>query len=88
MYEGISAHRCFTLGNNMFYLLTPWCRILFEKLTITQLVKKYHAFLWDPKVHYRVHKSPPPDPILSEANSVHPIDTYLPKVHLTVCFNA
>jgi hypothetical protein len=26
------------------YLLTPWCRILFEELIITQLVKKYSAF--------------------------------------------
>ena len=26
------------------YLLTPWCRVLFEKLTGLQLVKKFHAF--------------------------------------------
>jgi len=26
-------------------LLTPWCRILFEKLIVTQLVKKNPAFL-------------------------------------------
>jgi hypothetical protein len=37
------------------YLLTSWCRILFEKLIVTQLVKKYPAFLWSPKVHHRVH---------------------------------
>jgi hypothetical protein len=65
-------------------LLTPWCRILFEKLIVTQLVKKYPAFLWNPKVHYRVHKSPPLDPILSQLNTVRPIDPYLPKVHLNV----
>jgi hypothetical protein len=27
--------------NLLTYLLTPWCRILFEKLTFTQLVKNY-----------------------------------------------
>jgi alkylated DNA nucleotide flippase Atl1 len=27
---------------------TPWCRILFEKLIVTQLVEKYSAFLWNP----------------------------------------
>jgi hypothetical protein len=27
---------------------------------------------------------PPLDPILSDPNSVHPIDPYLPKVHLNI----
>jgi hypothetical protein len=66
------------------YLLTPWCRILFEKLIVTQLVKKYPAFLRNPKVHNRAHKSPPLDPILSQPNPLHPIDPYLRKVHFNV----
>ena len=32
---------CALLG---FYLLTPWCRVLLEKLTGLQLVKKFPAF--------------------------------------------
>jgi hypothetical protein len=70
-------------GYLLTYLLTPWCRI-FEKLIVTQLVKKYPAFLRNPKVHHRAHKSPPLDPILSQPNPVRPIDPYLPKVHLNV----
>jgi hypothetical protein len=65
------------------YSLTPWCRILFEKLTVTRLVKKY-PFLSNPMVHYRLHTSPPLDTTLSQLNPFRPIDPYLPKVHLNV----
>ena len=35
-------HKCCT--NAYAYLLTPWCRVLLEKLTGLQLVKKFPAF--------------------------------------------
>ena len=33
------------LGTTLLtYLLTPWCRVLLEKLTVLQLAKKFPAF--------------------------------------------
>jgi hypothetical protein len=67
------------------YLLThSMVRILFEKPTVTQLIKKYPAFFMETNVHHRVHKRPPLDPILSQLNPVRPIDPYLPQVQLNV----
>jgi len=34
---------------NYAYLLTAWSRILFEKLIVTQLIRKYPAFFMEPK---------------------------------------
>jgi hypothetical protein len=67
------------------YLLTySMVQDIIWKADVTQLVKKYPAFLWNPKVHLRVHKSPLLDSILSQPNPVRLIDPYLPKVHFNV----
>ena len=51
------------------YLLTPWSRVLLEKLTGFQPNKKFPAF--------PIHQCPPPVPILNHLDPVHTLTLIL-----------
>ena len=44
--------------------------------------------LWNPKVHYRICRSPPPVPILSQIGPIHAPHSTFFKTHFTIIFPA
>ena len=66
------------------YLLTPRSRVLLENPTGFAANQEIPRVLWNPKVHYRTHKRPPPVPILSKLHPVPTAPSHFLKIHLDI----
>ena len=66
------------------YLPAPWSRALLENLTGFVATQEISRILWNPNVHYRIHKCPLPVFILSQLDAVHTATSHFLKIHLNI----
>jgi hypothetical protein len=69
------SFRCVQTLTHLLTYVRSWA--LPEKLPIVQPFRKFPAILRNPKIHHRVHESPPLVPILSQFDPAHTIPTYI-----------
>jgi len=63
--------------------LTPWRRVLFEKLSVAQLVKKFLPFM-EPKISLLYSQDRPLDSVFFQMNPVHKIVQYFLKIRFNI----
>jgi len=84
----VSTARCSCLvGLNLSllsYLLTYSMESFLRWANRFSATQEIFLVLWNPKVHYHIHKCPPPVPILSQLNPVHTPTSHFLKIHLNI----
>ena len=66
------------------YLLTPWRRVLLEKLTGSQLFKKFPTFYGTRRFITTFTSARHPVPILSQIDPAHVLTSHFLKIYLNI----
>jgi hypothetical protein len=65
-------------------ILTPWSRVLLDKLVVSQLVMKFPVFYAIRRFITELHINPPLVSVLNHMNSFHTIPSYCFKAHFNI----
>jgi hypothetical protein len=72
------------LTNYLTNKLITWSRVLLEDLILHSAGQEIPHPLWKPKVHYRVHMSPPQIPIMCHMNPIHTPKPNFRRIHFNI----
>jgi len=82
----------FTRVRSLFYTLLTYLLTYSTEQSPSWEANRFSAsqeipcILWNSKVHYRIHKCPPPVPILSQLDPVHTPTSHFLKIHINIIF--
>ena len=65
-------------------LLTPYSRVPSWEANRFSASQEIPRILWNPKVHHRIHKCPPPVSFLTQIDPVHILTSHFLKIRLNI----